>query len=517
MAQAAYSGQGSLPFSYSDFHGGLNLLQAPYLLTDDEARDLSNLQGTTAGAIVKRQGLVTLASPSNIFTSLFPLESTTTPFLIGTDASAIYSVKADGTVTSLKTGLSNKRWECVSGPVVSSQGPLFMMNGTDTPQQWNGTAGATSAWTATDSGGTVPNGTMCIYHQNQVFVSGVAANPSRLYWSGINDPTAWNPANLNGSGFEDFDPNDGAAITGLGTVGPYILVGKPRKLWVLVNPATAQTRQLSDNVGIGSHRSLAIGPEGTYFLAEDRGVFITNGSKVEAISDKIRPGLDQITSGARTNAAGTYFNGHYYLSVQQGNTANDTTFDYDATLGSWWKHSFAANQYAVWHPSGAGTRAQLYQAAADAAKVDQCFASNVYTDRGAAMTWVWRGPWQSPSFYRRRRFPTPYFKKRLRQVRAQGQGTVDFSLARDFAGYETLVRSNIFSSAGGGTFGGADGSVFGAADGTVFGASAVQLARIYGQGVADAFSLVFGSTSSSQDMVFMYMMSLVDRRDQIPA
>ena len=44
--------------------------------------------------------------------------------------------------------------------------------------------GSTANWTATDSGGTVPNGKFLVYNQNQVFVSGVAANPSRVYWSG---------------------------------------------------------------------------------------------------------------------------------------------------------------------------------------------------------------------------------------------------------------------------------------------------------------------------------------------
>ena len=113
----------------------------------------------------------------------------------------------------------------------------------------------------------------------------------------IDDPTAWNPANLNGSGFMDFDPNDGNNITALGVVGPYILVGKPRKIWVIVSVPNATSRLISNNVGISAHRSLAVGPEGTYFLAEDRGVFVTNGSKVTPISDIITPTLNKITAG----------------------------------------------------------------------------------------------------------------------------------------------------------------------------------------------------------------------------
>ena len=512
MSPAA--GQGSLPFLYSDFHGGLNTLQAPYLLTDNEARDLSNVQGTTAGAIVKRNGLVTLASPSNTFTSLFPLESLGTLYLIGADSGAIYSVTSGGTVTSIKSSLSNARWEFCSAPVVSGQGPLFGMNGTDTPQQWTG-SGSAANWTNASGAVAVPNGKYCLYANNQVFVAGVAANPSRVYWSAIADPTNWDPASLTGAGFMDFDPNDGQAITGLGRVGPYILVCKARKLWLLVDAATATARRLSDNVGCVAHRSIASGPEGTFFLSEDRGVYVTNGSKLTPISDKILPTVNGVSGTFKAQAAATLFNGHYHLSLPLSSSSNDTVLDYDTLLGSWWKHSFGSNQFAIWHPSGT---AGLYSAKGTAAIVDQCFAANTFQDNGTNFTWTWRGPWQSPTFYRRRRFPTPYFRKRLRQVRFDGSGTVDFSIAKDFAGLETLVRANALAAASGGTFGASDGSVYGAVDGSMFGAASVQRTKILGGlGVANAFSIVFSATSNTADTVFSYTLLITDRRDLIVA
>ena len=146
--------------------------------------------------------------------------------------------------------------------------------------------------------------------------------------------------------------------------------------------------------------------------------------------------------------------------------------------------------------------------------MDQCFVPGTYTDNGSNMTWVWRGPWQSPTFYRRRRFPTPYFRKRLRQVRVDGNGTVDFSIATDFTGNESLVRANALAATSG-NFGGSDGSLYGAVDGSVFGSPSVTRARFFSLGVANAFSLVFGSTSSTQDQVYEYVMMLQDRRDLV--
>src|SRR5205085_1935203 len=125
------------------------------------------------------------------------------------------------------------------------------------------------------------------------------------------------------------------------------------------------------------------------------------------------PTIDSIQPAVRSQAAGACFAGHYYLSIPVTGAANDTTLDWDSTLGSWWKHSFGSSQFSVWHPTGT---AQLYSAKATAAFVDQAFVSGVLQDNGANFAWVWRGPWQSPTFYRRRRFPTPYFRKRLRQA-----------------------------------------------------------------------------------------------------
>lgn len=529
MAAAAPAGAGSLPFLYSDFTGGLNTLDAPYLLTDNQARDLSNVQGTTAGAIVKRNGLATHATPGSTLSSLFALESVSPMVLVGAGGTSLYSVAAAGPVTQIASGLANnRRWEFVSAPVIAGQGPLYGMNGIDPPQQWAG-SGLTGAWVASSGGQPVPNGKYCVYVQNQVFVSGVAGQPSRVYWSAIADPTNWDPASLTGAGFVDLDPNDGHAITALGTVGPYVLVAKPRKLWVIISTATPQVRQLSDSVGVIAHRSVAEGAEGTYFLAEDRGVYVTNGSKVTPLSDVIQPTLDGIQPGLRSQAAGAYFDAHYYLSVPTQGGANDTTLDFDARLNSWWKHSFGSNQFAVWHPNGPS---QLYSAKSTAAFVDRCFAPNVYQDNGTPFTWIWRGPWQSPTFYRRRRFPTPYFRKRLRQIRYDGFGQVDFSLGRDFLPNETLMASDIFNYrnniatfGGTGTFGpdvygssstyGGAGT-FGGQSETFFGAPpSYARGRMYTLGVNNAWSVVFSGTNNSPATLVSYVLMVTDRRDLV--
>lgn len=499
----------SLPFLYNDFHGGLNTKDAPYLLTDDESRDLQNVQGTTAGAIVKRNGLLTFAEPAARLTSLYPLEATTSPFLIGAGGTSLYSISITGVVTAIKTGLtSNLKWEFVQSQIAGGQGPLYGMNGTDTPQQWSG-SGSCADWTATT--GTVPNGKYMTLAGNRIWVTGVAATPSRVFFSDLipanNGPITWPTANV-----AIFDENDGAPITGIGHVGPYILVSKARKLYLITDFNTGDARRLSDTIGCISHRSIAEAPEGTYFLGEDRGAYLTNGSKVTPISDNIKPTTDAISAGERQNASGTYFDGHYYLSVNYNGVAgeNDTVLDFDSALQSWWVHTFGSSQFAVWHPTGT---AELFSAKGTGAIVDQCFVPNVTVDNGTPFTWRWRGPWQSPTFYRRRRFPTPYFRKRVRQIRFDGAGTVDFSLGRDFYGGEVLWQTNAFMPSST-TFGGAGN--FGAADGTYFGDMAIiARARVYTLGVYSAISVVFSATSTTDDLVTSYVLMITDRKDLV--
>lgn len=506
-----------VPLYYTNFGLGLDTKASPYLLDMGlgplPSRDLSNINGSVAGAITKRNGLVTFASPATALTSVFASEATPTNALVGATGTTLVSVTTAGAVASIKTGLtSNLRWEFVSAPVVSSQGPVFGMNGTDTPQQWSGaTAGtATVAWTSASGGVAVPNGKYCIYANNQVFVSGVTATPSRVFWSAIADPTNWDPASLTGSGFEDFDPDDGEAITAIGVLGAYILVFKPRKMWLITNVATAATRRVSTSIGCVAHRSVASGAEGTYFVSEDRGVYVTNGTKITSISDVIQPTLDAV-DGQRSKASAVYFNGHYYLSVAgAGSAPNDTVLDWDESLNSWWRHSFGSNQFAIWHPTG--PTAGIFSAKTTAAIVDQCFVKGVTVDNGTPFTWYWRGPWQSPSYFRRRLFPTQYYRKRLKQVRIDGSGTVDFSLAKDFAAVETLISPNMLASLAGTNFGGSQ--PFGGPQ-PFGGASSIHRARVYSLGVANAFSMVFSATSTTADNVASYLMILHDRKDLV--
>jgi hypothetical protein len=503
---------GSLPDFYHDFRGGLNTKDQPYLLADGQARDVNNVQATRAGAILKRNGLETFASLAATSNSIYSFEIPSPPLLIVVANGQIYSADTSGALTSRKSGLSAPaRWEFVSAPAIGAQGPLYGMNGVDPPQQWDGAAAGTSTWTNASGGVAVPNGKYCLYADNQVFVSGVAAFPSRVYWSAIADPTNWASASATGAGYMDLDPRDGHPITALGQVGPYIIVAKARKLWVILSTTDASSRQLSDSIGCVAHRSMASGPQGTFFLSEDRGVYLTDGTTLTPVSDSIQPTIDG-AGALLSQAAAAYYAGHYYLSLPLTSANNDTTLDYDTTLQSWWKHTFGSNQFVVQHDVNG--LASLYSAKATAAIIDQCFVAGQLVDNGTPFTWIWKGPWQSPSYTPRMRRvgPSPYYRKRLRQFRCDGEGTIDFSLAKDFASTEALIRANMLGTALV-TDTWANPATIWAGAGVWASGGVIRRNRVYSLGVANAFSIVFSATSNTPDAVTSYTIMIADRVD----
>jgi hypothetical protein len=297
---------------------------------------------------------------------------------------------------------------------------------------------------------------MIKFHGSRIWIAGTAANPSRLYFSGITG-TAPDPLNWDANNFVDLEPNDGEAITALGTVGPYLLVFKPRKTFVVYDIVTGANRKLSDEIGCIAPRSVVETPQGTFFLSETDGVLSTDGSKIRRVSDNIITTLTAASQSQPTlsQAAATYSNGAYYLSVATGLVKNDRTFEYDLTTESWWVHDCASNQFALVDPTGTPI---LYSANPAAASVQKAFVNGVFTDASAAYA---GGTYFSTAYYV---WGEPGMMKRVRQVRVEGQGVWDGQATFDFKDDYQPMDGELWDFAGGDTGGlfGGDGAFGGA-------------------------------------------------------
>jgi hypothetical protein len=486
-----------IPLRQTDFTGGLNTKSAPYLVEANECRDCSNVVTTVRGSIKKRDGCTTFCSNftalnagSTQIHALFGAYGVPTAgdVLIAIDEDGeVYSVSTVGTATDINTAvftgtpLDTAIIQAGTG-TAGSVGPIYFNNPT-AAYRWIGT-GTIATWVATS--GTVPTGSYMVYFKNRVWIAGNTTNPSRLFFSDIGNPGVWPAANV-----VDFDPTDGDSITGIGTAGPYLLVFKKQKTWVVYDLDTGANRVLSSQLGCAAYRSITETPIGTFFLSQDKGVWVTDGKSLKNISIKIDPTLDGIVAAQRKRACGGFINDHYYLSICTTGTTNNLTLDYDTTTSSWWKHTNTANQFALWRPA---TDQELFSAIPTAARVDKCYVIDQLQDNGANYTVQWTGPWLSVSgVYRHRYLQEPYRNKRIREIHVDGAGTVDAYISKDFGLSSTLILTDIFFYTGTvNTYGGSGTS---GVEG-FFGGNATQAARrLYTLGVCRVFSFQIQSTS----------------------
>lgn len=413
------------PSVYTDFSGGVNLEADPYLLETNEARDAINVRTQANGQLRKRNGFVlfeALGEPSSTPVDSLGAADISEPVLLASVGTSLFSITSGGVSTDITPAASPAEggWSFAQAPESSgAKGPVYAMNGVDDPLEWSG-SGDFVVWTADT--GTLPNGRFLMYHAGRLWCVPTAA-PSRVQYSGF-DGTSPDMGAWDANDYVDFEPDDGEEITGLGTLGDYILVFKPRKIYVIYDTITGANRQLIANAGCCSHRSIVETALGTFFLDELNGVMLTDGNRVEKVSTKIDPLLRTATTfpSQIKFAAATFYDSRYYLSVSVGGEANDRILEYDTANGSWWIHDCFSNQFALLDPLG---EPKLYSASPEGG-VDEAFVRGEFEDRGEvyANGAYWVGPW--------RVWGAPHVQKRVRQVRVDGAGQWVLAYATNF-------------------------------------------------------------------------------------
>lgn len=146
----------------------------------------------------------------------------------------IFKEDLDGVWDSLKTGLE-------SGKLASftQMNDIAIWSSTstvDVPQKWNQTDATTS-----NLGGSPPNFAFCVPHRGRLWAAGVASNPSRLYYTALDNAEDWTGA---GSGSIDIDLNDGDVITGLAS--------HKQRLWVFKGPNRGSISYVTGSSPTGS-------------------------------------------------------------------------------------------------------------------------------------------------------------------------------------------------------------------------------------------------------------------------
>lgn len=154
---------------------------------------------------------------------------------------------------------------------VQASNRLFGFNGSEVVDV------ASDGTTVTKNRAGVPIGKYAFWFHNYLFVSGVTANPNRLYWSALGDPTTFDAAD-----YVDINANDGDSITGLSAFNDNLIVGKNNSTWAIggfsgstfdaTTIAGQNTNSLIYGSGVASHRSMVSAGKYFYYLSYVGGI-----------------------------------------------------------------------------------------------------------------------------------------------------------------------------------------------------------------------------------------------------
>lgn len=237
----------------------------------------------------------------------------------------IYEVDdQDGSASSIKSGLSPAATDYY---FAQADDKLFIVNGVDVPQKWDGT-------TMSDLGGNPGVSKLIAHHKNRLFL--VPTNdPNRINFSDID---------TNLADYETYEstafvyvpsPRTADPITALIPFQDSLIIFTKETKYVLSGSslATFTLRQATGKKGAVSTRSVKADENYIYFVADD-GIYRFNGAEDELISDRITPEFRNIANLDRVSAE--IHNREYRVYYRPKGKANhERMLLWDITYSDW--------------------------------------------------------------------------------------------------------------------------------------------------------------------------------------
>lgn len=221
------------------------------------------------------------------------------------------------------------------------------INGTDAVKSYNG-----SSWVS--SGGAfdeadMPKGTVVIEWKDRIYTAGVSSSPSILYYSTVADPDtrtiSWTVSvdDPDSAGQIEIEQEDGGgSITALEKVPGYLLIFKERTMKRWDGESTYPDDLIS--VGAPTQEAVCRGRE-MVFIANQEGVWVTNGGYPKKISKPIQDLWDAIPAANLDNIATICDESDVYVYVGDitlnQNTYSNICFKYNIDSQSWNIYSYA--------------------------------------------------------------------------------------------------------------------------------------------------------------------------------
>lgn len=296
-----------------------------------------------------------------------------------------------GACTNRKTGLTTN----LKTRAITYNNLYIYTNGTDIPQKIDDT-------TAADLGGSPPTAKFIVLHKNYVFLAGNATYPSRLYWSGIENPETWSALD-----FVDVNPDDGDVITGLEVTLDSLIIYKEYNIYILYGDTPTFTEGLtlwrikaaSASMGTVAQGSIQTYSRNILFLTRGNGFHVFGGSigqenveldsvTSQLVSTDISPSLANLNAARYNQVESTVFDYKYICSCPNlSSTTNNINWVYDFRKGQWIPWNIPANCFAKFRTSGDDS---LYFGSTTEGKIYR-YTPTTYNDDGVAINAYWKG------------------------------------------------------------------------------------------------------------------------------
>jgi hypothetical protein len=414
----------------------------------NQARSLLNVVSREHGRLRRRDGSATFVSVSGAkslghVSAAPPSVGTGPDFAPMTITNTSARLNAYNDVTgslwqsvTLPAGVTGGVFAMAEGPDFSPlgpdthEGPLYMCDGVTAKSFAHGFG--FQSWTA--ASGTLPLGKYLRYIGNRMLAAGMANNTSAVAASDIGNPRDWDTTD-GGSWITKFDPFDGQDIQGIAVLGDQVLAFKDRKIFLIYDLDSGANRRISSVVGCAAPYSIAETPYGVMFLAHD-GVWLTNGSSVERVSQPVDSLIREATVGQRASASGAWHNDRYYLGLTNLTSVagGRATLEFDPARKTWWIHSLWGSQWLSLENANGVMSLYGVDAFGDIRKF---FEPGLTVDSGLTplnYAAQWTSAWQS--------FGEPALRKRCREIRTVGDGTYQILFATDRSATTRQVGSS---------------------------------------------------------------------------
>jgi len=259
------------------------------------------------------------------------------------------------------------------------------------PQKWTGSG------TFSNLGGSPPSAKYPSVHKGRLFLAGTNADPSRVYFSALNNAEDWSTANNAGDFY--VAKGDGMVINGIISDGEVLYVSKiapstnEGALYAIYGdgPADLKPPRRIAWFGATGHRALAI-THSYVVAATHRGIYGLQGNRLVYMNDAWNKDWMALTTAQRATTCVGFYQNQVWVSTTSSGSANHKAYVCDLFYQRWSLYNWGASAPKTARIFATHQDGSLYGAAASTSIRVIKFDTGDTDIASSAITMFWESP-----------------------------------------------------------------------------------------------------------------------------